>query len=128
MLAYSREAEIADNAEAMTHSVSTVVCGEVVMAVRNAKVDGSSILSGQIMATLEGKLVAISANPYDALQSLVQAAAPKKGALITLYWGADVTEDESSNAAETLLVLYPSTEIEVVYGGQMYYHYLVSIE
>ena len=128
MLAYSREAEVTDNAEAMTNSVSTVVCGEVVTAVRNAKVDGSSILSGQIMATLEGKLVAISANRYDALQSLVQAAAPKEGALITLYWGGDVTEDESSNAVETLLVLHPSTEIEVVYGGQMYYHYLVSIE
>ena len=128
MLAYSPEAEITDNAEAMTNSVSTLVCGEVVTAVRDAKVDGSSILSGQVMATLEGKLVAISDNPYDALQTLVNEAAPEAGALITLYWGGDVTKEKSSNVAEALLALHPSTEIEVVYGGQMYYHYLVSIE
>ena len=128
MLAYSPEAEIADNTEAMTNSISTVVCGEVVTAVRNAKVDGSSILSGQVMATLEGKLVSISDNPYDALQTLVNAANPKTGALITLYWGGDVTQEKSNTVAEVLLALHPSTEIEVVYGGQMYYHYLVSIE
>ena len=128
MLAYSPEAEITDNAEAMTNSVSTLVCGEVVTAVRNAKVDGSSILSGQVMATLEGKLVAISDNPYDALQTLVNEATPEAGALITLYWGGDVTKEKSSNVAEDLLAVHPSTEIEVVYGGQMYYHYLVSIE
>ena len=128
MLAYSPEAQIADNAEAMTNNISTLVCGEVVTAVRDAKVNDTSILSGQVMATLEGKLVAISDNPYDALQTLVNAAAPASGALITLYWGGDVTKEKSSNIAKTLLTLHPSTEIEVVYGGQMYYHYLVSIE
>ncbi len=128
MLAYSPDDSIADNADTMTTSATSIQCGEVVTAVRDAQVDGTEVQDGQVMGLLEGKLVNASASHYDALTSLVHAAAPEAGSLVTLYWGGDVTEDEANDAVESLQHAHPGTEVEAVHGGQPHYHYLVSIE
>ena len=128
MLSYSPDDGIADNADTMTTSATSVLCGEVVTAVRDAQVDGMQVQDGQVMGLLEGKLVNSAASHHDALTSLVQAAAPEAGSLVTLYWGGDVTEDEANDAVESLQYAHPGTEIEAVHGGQPHYHYLVSIE
>ncbi len=128
MLAYSPEESIEDNAETMTRSVSTLLCGEVVTAVRDAQVDGAQVQSGQVMGLLEGKLVETAASHHDALISLVHAAAPEAGSLVTLYWGDDISEEEANDAVESLRTAHPGTEVEAIHGGQPHYHYLVSIE
>ena len=128
MLAYSPEATIADNAETMTNGAASILCGEVVTAVRDAQVDDSPVLVGQVMGLLEGKLVEAEDSHHDALTSLVRAAAPEAGSLVTLYWGGDVSEDDAKDAVESLQSAHPGTEVEAVHGGQPHYHYLVSIE
>jgi len=128
MLAYSPDDGIADNADTMTTSATSILCGEVVSAVRDAQVDGTQVQGGQVMGLLEGKLVNASASHHDALTSLVHAAAPEAGSLVTLYWGGDVSEDDANDAVESLQHAHPGTEVEAVNGGQTHYHYLVSIE
>ena len=128
MLAYLPEESIGSNAESMTNSVTTLLCGEVVTAVRDAQVDGTQVQDGQVMGLLEGKLVEAEASHHDALTALVHAAAPEAGSLVTLYWGGDVSEEDANDAAEALKNAYPGTEVEAIHGGQPYYHYLVSIE
>ena len=128
MLAYSPNDSISDNAETMTTSATSIQCGEVVTAVHDAQVDGTQVQSGQVMGLLEGKLMNAAASHHDALTSLVDAAAPEAGSLVTLYWGGDVTEDEANDAVESLQRAHPGTEVEAVHGGQPHYHYLVSIE
>jgi DAK2 domain fusion protein YloV len=128
MLAYSPEGSISDNAESMTNGALSILCGEVVTAVRDAQVDGSPVLSGQVMGLLEGKMVRAESSHHEALSSLVQAVAPEGGSLVTLYWGGDVSQDDANDAVESLQNAHPGTEVEAVHGGQPYYHYLVSIE
>ena len=128
MLCYLPEVGLAGNAEAMTNGASSVTCGEVVTAVRDAQVDGTSVQAGQVMAMLEGKLVETEASHHDALTSLVRLAAPEEGSLVTLYWGGDVSQSDADAAARSLQAAHPGMEVEVVHGGQPHYHYLVSIE
>jgi DAK2 domain fusion protein YloV len=128
MLAYSPEGSITDNAESMTNGALSIFCGEVVTAVRDALVDGSPVLSGQVMGLLEGKMVRAESSHHEALSSLVQAVAPEGGTLVTLYWGGDVSQDDANDAVESLQNAHPGTEVEAVHGGQPHYHYLVSIE
>ena len=128
MLAYSPEESIEDNSETMTRSVTTLLSGEVVTAVRDAHVNGVQVQCGQVMGLLEGKLVEAEASHHAALISLIYAVAPEVGSLVTLYWGGDVSEKEANDAVESLLTAHPGTEVEVIHGGQLHYHYLVSIE
>ena len=128
MLAYNPEMDDAANAAAMQGAAASVRAGEVVTAVRDATVDGRAVRAGEVMGTLEGGLVVSGPQRQEVLGALVQHAAPVEGSLITLYWGGDTTEAEAEEAALHLQGRCPGVDVELVHGGQPYYHYLVSIE
>ena len=128
MLAFSSAGDLDGNAEAMSEGAEAVVDGEVVTAVRDALIDGTEVHAGEVMALLRGKLAASTATVEDALVALVRAAEPEDGSLVTLYWGGDTTHGDALIAADALSSVADGLEVEVVYGGQPHYHYLVSIE
>ena len=128
MLAYNPEMDDAANAAAMQGAAASVRAGEVVTAVRDATVDGRAVRAGEVMGTLEGDLVVSGPQRQEVLGALVQHAGPVEGSLITLYWGGDTTEAEADEAALHLQDRCPGVDVELVHGGQPYYHYLVSIE
>ena len=128
MLAYNPEMDDAANAAAMQGAAASVRAGEVVTAVRDATVDGRAVRAGEVMGTLEGDLVVSGPQRQEVLGALVQHAGAVEGSLITLYWGGDTTEAEADEAARLLQDRCPGVDVELVHGGQPYYHYLVSIE
>ena len=128
MLNFSPVGDLDGNAEAMAEGAEALVDGEVVTAVRDALIDGTEVHAGEVMALLRGKLAASTATAEDALVSLVRAAEPEEGSLVTLYWGGDTTHGDALIAADAISGVQDGLEVEVVYGGQPHYHYLVSIE
>ncbi|MDE2899480.1 MAG: DAK2 domain-containing protein, partial [Chloroflexota bacterium] len=60
--------------------------------------------------------------------ALVRAAEPEEGSLVTLYYGGDASHGDALLAADAISGVQADLEVEVVYGGQPHYHYLVSIE
>jgi dihydroxyacetone kinase-like predicted kinase len=50
------------------------------------------------------------------------------GCLITLYWGADLHEEDAMQAASLLTADDRDVEVEVHYGGQPFYQYIASLE
>jgi dihydroxyacetone kinase-like predicted kinase len=60
-------------------------------------------------------------------EGLLKAELPE-GGVVTLYRGGEITELEAQTAAERLRAVLPGQEVEVVYGGQPFYHYIASIE
>ena len=48
--------------------------------------------------------------------------------LVTIYYGADVSEHEAKVLEEQAQEQYPDKEIELQYGGQPIYYYLISAE
>ena len=127
-LAYSRERSLEGNVEEMTRAAGDVRSGEVVRAVRDARVDGTDVREGQWMGLLDGTLAALSDAPTETLAALVQEGAPEAGGIVTLYWGGGVTAEVADAAAAALWSAYPAVEVETLYGGQPHYGFIVSIE
>jgi len=48
--------------------------------------------------------------------------------LITLYYGAEVTEQQAEAQAEAVRAAYPGQQVEIHRGGQPHYHYILSSE
>lgn len=48
--------------------------------------------------------------------------------LISLYYGAEVTEEEAEDLADKILDNHPNLEVEVQFGGQPIYSYFISVE
>ena len=128
LLAFNPDLDVATNLAQMQGAVAGVRCGEVTRGVRSTSVHGVRVRQGQAIALLDGELVAASGTVLEALQELCLQASPGAGALITLYWGGDTQEEEAQAAAESVRSWCPGVEVELAYGGQPHYSYLVSVE
>ena len=59
---------------------------------------------------------------------LIDCLADEDSALISLYYGQDVSEDDASALADIIAEKYPDVDVEVNPGGQPIYYYLLSVE
>ena len=128
MLAFNPDLGGEENAEAMRAALGSVRSGEVTTAVRSTTIDGVDVREGQAIALLDGALAAAAGAPNEALAALLDAAELEDGALVTLFYGAGLTEEEAEEAAAAIGARPGGIEVEVHEGGQPHYHYLVSIE
>ena len=64
----------------------------------------------------------------DVVGQLLESVGAAECEILTIYYGADVTEDEAEVLAEEMRARYPELEIEVLDGGQAHYHYVISAE
>ena len=59
----------------------------------------------------------------------IRAQAAEQGAgFISVYFGADVAEEEAQAAAEIFGRVCPEAEVAVLSGGQPVYYYIISFE
>ena len=128
ILAFNPQQEIETNVTAMRQSTSAVVSGAICVAQRAAKLGGVKVAEGQVMGLLEGQMVVAGDDRAAVLLDLVAKTAPKEGSLITLYWGSDTQEDEVDEVADVIHSRFPGVEVEVVFGGQPHYNYIISVE
>ena len=128
MLAFNPDLTGEENAEAMRRALSDVRSGEITTAVRSTTIDGVDVQEGQAIALLDGTLAAAAATPNDALAALLDAAGLDGESLVTLFYGAGLSEETAQEAADAIGARFAGAEVEVHEGGQPHYHYLVSIE
>ena len=128
LLAFNPQQEFQAVAEAMEQAVSTVVSGAVGVASRDAEIGGVKVREGQSMGLLEREMVVAGDDTAAVLRDLVAGIGPEEGSLITLYWGAGTGEAEADLAAEALRGEFQGVEVEVLFGGQPHYDYILSVE
>jgi uncharacterized protein len=112
----------------MNSVLNDVETGEITTATRSVEIDGVSVLQGQIISLLNGKLVLSSDNLKDATLGLLKKAHADHFELITVFYGIDVSRMEVDAIADTIRKKYPKQEIEVQEGGQPHYPFIISIE
>ena len=112
----------------MLHAIDNVVAGQVTYAVRSSKTDGFSLSKGDIIALNDKKILAKSKTIADCVKQLISKLATDSHSVINLYYGEDVTEDDANSVCEILAEAFPSLDVELFYGGQAVYYYIVSLE
>ena len=114
--------------QAMKDSIGDIHTVEVTTAHRDTIMDGKSVSRGQVIGLLDDVLVTIGEHVHEVAQRTIVAANPGSGHVVTLYWGGDVQEPQAQTAAQQLEDALPGVEVETVFGGQPFYHYIASIE
>jgi dihydroxyacetone kinase-like predicted kinase len=128
LLAFNVQQDFQANVTAMMQSTSSVVSGSICTAQRGAELGGVKVAEGQVMGILEGQMVVAGDDRTAVLLDLVGRIEPGDGSLVTLYWGADTQEDEADEAAGIVRSRFQGVEVEVVFGGQPHYDYILSVE
>ncbi|MCB0198467.1 MAG: DAK2 domain-containing protein [Anaerolineae bacterium] len=128
VLAIAVQDDLDQNVQKMTRALSDVVTGEVTIAVRDASFDGVDVKKDDAIGLLDDTLCARGDSPQEVLFALLEQMDALEAENITVYRG-DQIDDATANALEQqLTAAYPDQRIEIIYGGQPHYHFIISTE
>ena len=128
LLNFSPDESVESLVGAMGEAMGRVHTAMVTYAARDSDFDGHEIHAGEYLALLDGALLG-SYSALDALfAELGEACGRFEPEFVTVYYGADVTEDDAESAAASLTGTLPEAEVTVVNGGQPVYYYMISVE
>lgn len=129
MMGFRAGASFEQNIAVMTDAYQDTISAEVTTAVRDASFDGIDVKKGDFIGLIDGKLCCRGDVLDDLVQRILERMDPDgETEVITLYYGAGVAKDEAEMLADRLKPLFPEHEIELLYGGQPHYHYIISAE
>ena len=128
MLSLHPDEDLQSVAEKMTKALENVRTGEITTATRSVEIDGVKVETGQVIALLDGKLVASASSVEEGCLELLEKANAAEHELITLFYGQDTTHAEANRIADTIRNKYAGQEVEVQEGGQPHYQFIISVE
>lgn len=128
LIAYSEEASPEENMEAMTEEIANIKSGSVTYAVRDTEIDDKTIKQGDIMGIGDKTILSVGQNIQDVTKDMIEQLAGDDAELISIYYGSDVTEEDANALANAVEAVYPDVDVEVNYGGQPIYYYILSVE
>jgi dihydroxyacetone kinase-like predicted kinase len=128
MLSLHPDGELNAVAEKMTKALENVRTGEITTATRSVEIDGVKVETGQVIALLDGKLVASASSVEEGCLQLLEKVKASEHELITLFYGQDMPHADANRIADAIRNKYPAQEVEVQEGGQPHYQFIISVE
>ncbi len=128
MLAADPDASQEDNTAAMTEALGRVATAEITYAARDSDFDGFDIKQGDYLALQEHQLFGTDQDLDALLVRLAQSPPQQEAEFISIFYGADVTEEQARKAADLFAQACPNAEVTLLRGGQPVYYYMISAE
>lgn len=125
---FNADASVEENEQALMESLTMVKSGQVTFAVRDTVMNDVEVKEGNIIGIAESKLMDAGESVDEITTSLVEKLVDEDSAIVTLFYGEDVTEDDANNLRDELEEKFEDLDIELYYGGQPLYYYLISVE
>ena len=110
-------------------AIRNVISGEITIANRSTKLNGVSISKGDHLCIVDGKIVYSTKKKNEAIVKLLnQIPDIKDKAVLTIFYGKGLTEEEKNKNLKEIKDKYPNLEVGGINGGQAVYKYLIAIE
>ncbi len=129
VISYVPEMSPAENEANMTEEITNVATGQVTYAVRDTEIDGMTIHENDIMGIGDHGMLAVGTDIEDTTVSMVNEMLKDSDAeLISIYYGQDVTEEAAGALCDRISKGHGDCDVELQFGGQPVYYYVVSAE
>ena len=125
---YVPEKSAAENEAAMTEEICHVKTGQLTYAVRDTHIDDKTIHAGDIMGVGDRAILAVGSDIDPVALDTLQAMIDEESELISIYYGEDMKEAEAEALRAKVEEAFPDCDIELNYGGQPIYYYIISVE
>ncbi|WFR59850.1 DAK2 domain-containing protein [Anaerocolumna sp. AGMB13025] len=125
---YVHDKTVEENEKRMNEEMKKVKSGQVTYAVRDTNIDGKEIKQGNIMGLNDKTILSVGTDISETTFELVKGLVDEDSELISLYYGAEMTEETAGELAELIMKEYPDMDVEVHFGGQPIYYYVLSVE
>ena len=117
-----------DNAERMTEEIALVKTGQVTYAVRDTIIDDKEIKQDDYMGIGDKGILSVGTDMEKTVLEMIGEMIDEDSAILSIYYGEEMNEEAAEEIAEKVEEEYPEVEVEVHYGGQPIYYYVISVE
>ena len=128
LINYIPESSAEDNAKRMTEELDNVKTGQVTYAVRDTVIDDKQIRQGDYMGIGDKTILSVGTDMEAVTKDMVAQMLDEESSIICIYYGDETDEEAANKLAEDIQEDNPDVEIEVHFGGQPIYYYVISVE
>ncbi len=125
---YMPDLDAEANKANMTEEIGAVHSAEVTYAVRDTEIDGIKIHEGDIMAIGDQGILTTGKGIEDITFESLTKIVEDDTEIISIYYGKDVSEEDAEKLRERAAEAFSSCDVELQYGGQPIYYYILSAE
>ncbi len=125
---YLPEVSIDENEENMIREITNVKTGQVTYAVRDTVIDDKEIKKDDFMGIGDQGILAAGGSMKNVTMEMIAEMVDDSSELISIYYGGDVEEADAEALRAEIEKTYPSCDVELQYGGQPIYYYVISVE
>ena len=122
------DADVKTNEEAMREEIKNVKTGQMTYAVRDTHIDDKEIHEGDIMGIGDSGILAVGKDLEETTKELIANLVDEDSELISIYYGEEVSEEEAEKFAGEIEELYPDVDVDIQFGGQPIYYYVLAVE
>jgi DAK2 domain fusion protein YloV len=128
LINYITEDSVEENTQRMIEEMGNVKTGQVTYAVRDTELDGKKIKENDIMGIGDSGILSVTKDIKETTIELLKELIDDDSEIVSIYYGAEVTEEDANEIAEEITNINDGIDVEVNYGGQPIYYYVVSVE
>ncbi len=117
-----------ENEEVMLEEIQKVKTGQVTYAVRDTHIDDKEIHKDDIMGIGDAGILSVGTDINETTKAMLAEMIDEESMMISVYFGADVSEEDAEKLATEIADLYPDIDVDTHFGGQPIYYYVISVE
>jgi DAK2 domain fusion protein YloV len=117
-----------ENEERMNAEIGIVKTGQVTYAVRDTVIDDKEIKENDFMGIGDSGILSVGQELEATVFEMVGQLIDEDSAIVSVYYGEEVSEENANAIGSKIEEEYPDVEVEVHYGGQPIYYYVISVE
>lgn len=125
---YIPEKSDEENLTDMIAEMDKVKTLSVTYAVRDTNIDGFEIANGDIMGIGDVGMLAVGKSKEDTTVEALEKLIDENSELVTIYYGEDISEEEANILVDKIESKFEGIELDLQYGGQAVYYYIISVE
>lgn len=117
-----------ENEEMMLEEIQNVKTGQVTYAVRDTRIDEKEIHKDDIMGIGDEGIISVGTEIESTTMDMLSQLVEEDSELISVYYGADVSEEDAMKLTEKIEAEYPEIDVDTHMGGQPIYYYVLAVE
>ena len=117
-----------ENEERMKSEIGVVKTGQVTYAVRDTVIDDKEIKQDDYMGIGDSGILSVGQNLEPTVMDMMHQLIDEDSAIVSVYYGSDMKEEDANALGSKIEEAFPDVEVEVHYGGQPIYYYVISVE
>lgn len=125
---YIPEKSDEENLTDMIAEMDKIKTLSVTYAVRDTNIDGFEIANGDIMGIGDVGMLAVGKSKEDTTVEALEKLIDENSELVTVYYGEDISEEEANILVDKIESKFEGIELDLQYGGQAVYYYIISVE